>query len=524
MQFNKKYAWAILILFCSVIFWLIPMALDITFSSIDDCFYMWITSGIYTGSASAMTAIVGYPYSLLISSLYRLTGGVEWYSWAFYVQMYVCYLSFLLMIRRSHLEHVPKVSLVLVVTVIQAYFELKPHSGIVCIEDSIAAMLLLFFCRRTAASYLAFVLFFFATQLRFEAAFIPFMVGYPVFLYGLSKRNWKEYRLPVMKLVGVFVIGCCALLMNKLAYSAPEWKTYSKSNYIRGYIVDNPSNENVYPLISNPKDQAMYDLTAKIRMADPTTMDYTQMAGYVDYLKSRSVHTAKSLIHWYYGEYKFLGCWWVALLGIVCFFVLCLKKDKKGILVFFCSFVMFGLGNFFMMSQSRPKGRLLIPFIVVFSFVSLWLIYKNSIKQFSLILVAACVLFSLTYLRLFVGDYRHISEILAKQEKMDSFLLGVKESKLVTCVSPYPEIFHASESVYGQRAYFPDWEMCAPLSPIGKGIEPLVKGIPMFCSTSNGKLYADVVARYIHYFYRLDLTPRIEKQDGDYMLIRFVKQ
>lgn len=524
MHFNKKHVWGILILFCSLIFWLIPINFNITFSSIDDCFYMWITSGIYTGSISAMTAIVGYPYSVLISGLYGLYNGIEWYSWAFYVQMYICYLSFLWMISRSNQPVVSKIALLLAVTVVQAYFEFQPHNGIVCIEDSIAAMLLLFFYRKTVALFLAFILFFFATQMRFEAAFIPFMVGFPVFFYGLSKRNWRKFRLPVMKLVGVFLIGCCALLINKMAYSAPEWKTYSQSNYIRGYLVDNPSNEKPYSLIKTPKDQAMYDLTAKIRMADPATMDYTAMNGYVKYLKDYGVNTAVSLIHWYYGEYKFLGCWWAALLGIVCIFVLCRRRDTKGMLVFLSSLVMFGLGNFYMMSQSRPKGRLLIPFIFVFSFVCLWLMYKNSIKRFTLILIAACLLFSATYLRLVIDSRSQTDELLTKQAKMEAFLSDVKDSKLVTCISPYPEIFHASESIYGHKSYFPDWEMCTPLSPIGKGVEPLVNGIPMLCDANNAKNYTDVIARYIHYFYGLNLAPHIEKQNREFKLIRFVKQ
>ena len=521
----NKIGWRRLLLIVgALIFWLIPICFDITFSSIDDCFYMWIMSGDYTGTNSPLAPFIGYVYSIVVMSLYKISNGIESYILGFYVQMFVCYLVFLHMIINSKLSKGVKIALYVAITAFQVYIEFQPHNGIVGIEDAVAAFMLLFFCDDKKKIALAYVLFFFSTQMRWEGAFIPFMVGFPIFLYGFSFKNIRKYRLPICKLIGVLVVAFLALFVNKTAYPlSQEWKNFSKSNSLRGYIVDNTNNEDVFATLTSKKDSVMYDLTAKCRMADPSTMDYQSMSKHVNFLKSQGLHTAKSCFFWYYGEYKVLGCWWVALLGIVCLFIIFKTKDLQGLLLLVSSLVMFVLGNYYMMSQSRPKGRLLIPFLVILSFVYLWIIYQRQRKYFTVTTILVCILFSVTYSRLTLLAHQQTKQQLFAFDKMEKFLKTVPDKKVMTCVSPYPEVFHVTRTVYGSKTYFPDWEMCTPLSPSGQGIAPLLNGMSVFCSKSGFATFSDVTLSYISIFYGIKLRPIIVKQDGEYILARFVK-
>ena len=150
-------------------------------------------------------------------------------------------------------------------------------------------------------------------------------------------------------------------------------------------------------------------------------MDYQSMSKHVNFLKSQGLHTAKSCFFWYYGEYKVLGCWWVALLGIVCLFIIFKTKDLQGLLLLVSSLVMFVLGNYYMMSQSRPKGRLLIPFLVILSFVYLWIIYQRQRKYFTVTTILVCILFSVTYSRLTLLAHQQTKQQLFAFDKMEKF-------------------------------------------------------------------------------------------------------
>lgn len=136
--------------------------------------------------------------------------------------------------------------------------------------------------------------------------------------------------------------------------------------------------------------------------------------------KSGSSH-CQVLLFWYYGEYKVLGCWWVALLGIVCLFIIFKTKDLQGLLLLVSSLVMFVLGNYYMMSQSRPKGRLLIPFLVILSFVYLWIIYQRQRKYFTVTTIFVCILFSVTYSRLTLLAHQQTKQQLFAFDKMEKF-------------------------------------------------------------------------------------------------------
>lgn len=109
-------------------------------------------------------------------------------------------------------------------------------------------------------------------------------------------------------------------------------------------------------------------------------------------------------------------------------------------------------------------------------------------------------------------------------DKMEKFLSNVADIKVMTCVSPYPEVFHVTKTIYGRKSYFPDWEMCTPLSPSGQGVAPLLKGMPVFCSKSGFFTFSDITISYINTFYGTKPHPVVIKQAGDYVLAKFTKE
>lgn len=506
-----------------LIFIAIPFLLPITYSSVDDYFYLWIISGRYTGECSPMAPFIGYLYSSVICWLYCITDSVEWYSLGIFAQMFVCYIVLLYLLLRSNLGNYTKAILFVTLIVVQTFFEIRPHNGNVSIECSMTSLLLLYYCKSKKATALAFIIFLFATQMRWEASFIPFMVCFPIFYYGFKIINFQNFIKPTLKLSSIFVIGIIALFINNAAYSSKDWQDFKTYNNLRGYIVDNPQNERVYSLITEQKSKEDYDLLRICRIGDNNFMDVEATHKYVDFLKSEGMSTAISLIHWYYGEYKRIGVWWIMILLFICICVLIYRKDWNGIIILIAVLLMFTLGNYYLMSQSRPKERLLIPFLFSLFFVLSYLIRKNSPKMFHLSNFLVCTLLIVYYGLLSVDAYKVNLMNVYKQASIDKILDRIPDAKILPyCISPFPEIFSARESTYGSKVYNNDWLMCTPLGPDGqKGLQPIANGTPVLCPKSRFTDVNGVMRVAIANHYGKQMKAYVSEEYNDYILIRF---
>lgn len=504
------------------IFIAIPIILPITYSSVDDYFYLWILSGRYTGECTPMAPFIGYLYSSLICWFYRFTDSVEWYSLGFYAQMFICYVISLYILLHSNLGKYTKTILYVTLIVLQAYFEIRPHNGNVSIECSMTSLFLLYYCKSKKATALSLIIFLFATQMRWEASFIPFMVCFPMFYYGFKIKDFRHYIKPTIKLSSILAIGIITLLINNVAYSSKEWKEFKTYNNLRGYIVDNPQNERVYSLIKDQQSKDDYDLLRICRIGDNNFMDVEAVQKYVDYLKSEGLSTSISLTHWYYGEYKRIGVWWIVILFVICTGILIHRKDWNGIIVLIAVLIMFALGNYYLMSQTRPKERLLFPFLFSLFFVFSCLIYKNNKKLFSWPNILVCAPLIVNYCLLSVEAYKTNLANVSRQATIDKILESIPDAKILPyCISPFPEIFSARESTYGSKVYNNDWLMCTPLGPNGqKGLQPIANGCPILCPKNRFTDVNDVMRVAIVRHYGKQLKIYVSNEYNNLILIR----
>lgn len=506
----------------TVIFWSIPCLFDITFSSIDDYSCLWILSGRYTGSITPMAPFIGYVHSVIISSLYAISDSLEWYSFAFFLIMYICFMLLSHLIFKAPLNRRSKIALLLLLLSVQIYFELRPHNGNIAIETSITSFLLLYNSKHRAFRLIAYVLFFASTQMRLLAAFIPYMIAFPVYLFNVKQK--KDIVKTALTFSIILLISGVTFLTNRSVYANDAaWNRFSEVNSIRGYIVDNPSNNDVYNVITNSKDSISYNFIEKTRIGDPHTLNVERLRPYVDYLKSRSVHTAISLVHWYYGDYKKIGIWVVMLLFVIVAYQITATKDKRSLLVFTLSTLMVFAGNFFLMSQSRPKERLLIPFILMFTFVLCSIVTRNK-RIKTIIIPLVCLSLSCFFAMRSIDGYTETKQLLCKQEQIESQLSRIPYDKVFACsISPYPEIFDARKSVYGTKVYEGDWMMSTPLAPDGMiGIKPLVEGLPILIPADKTKDIVNVFLPYIKCFYKKDMAIAENGNYGEYKLIKLV--
>jgi len=505
-----------------IIFIAIPVLLPITYSSVDDYFYLWILSGRYTGDCSPMAPFIGYLYSSMICWLYRLTDSLEWYSLGLFAQMFVCYVIYIYILLRSNLDNYTKAILLITLIVVQAYFEIRPHNGNVCIECSMISLILLYYCKSKKATALSLIIFLFATQMRWQASFIPYMVCFPIFFYGFKIRDFRNYIKPTFKLSSILAIGIITFFINNAAYSSKDWQDFKTYNHLRGYIDDNPQNEKVYSLITNQNSKEDYDLLRICRIGDNNFMDIEVTQKYVDFLKSEGLSTAKSLSHWYYGEYKRIGVWWIMILLVICTCILIHRKDWDGIIMLIAVLMLFALGNYFLMSQTRPKERILLPFLFSLFFVCSWLIRKKNKKLFYLSNIFVCSLLVANYSLLSVEAYKVNLSNISKQASVDKIMKKIPDAKIFPyCISPFPEIFRARESTYGSKVYNNDWLMCTPLGPNGqKGLQPIANGTPILCPKNRFSDVNDVMRIAIAHHYGKQLKTYVSDEYNDFILIR----
>ena len=210
---------------------------------------------------------------------------------------------------------------------------------------------------------------------------------------------------------------------------------------------------------------------------------------------------------------------------VICTGILIHRKDWNGLVILIAVLMMFALGNYFLMSQTRPKERLLLPFLISLFFVTSWLIHKNNKKLFSYSNIFVCTLLIVYYCLLYVEAYEVNLTNVSKQESIDKILKSIPDTKILTyCIYPFPEIFSARKSAYGSKVYNTDWLMCTPLGPDGqKGLQPIANGTPILCPKNRFSDVNDVMRVAIANHYGKKMKAYLSEEYNDYILIRFVE-
>ncbi len=245
----------------------VPFLYDIN----DDVAMRNVAAGVITGSPDAHLLHIKYLWGLLVSGLYRLMPGLDWYG---ITMIGVVLLSFAVCLYRGLMAEKGKIWKISYVTIVLllmtalgtqhvSAFQWTTAAGIAG-----AAGIFLFYTAGEGPDWqvkleegIAVFLILLSLLIRDDVFLLTVPVAALCFLWKYArKETWQcgkvtlPFRLehlfvPLMLAVGVVVI----LAVEAFAYRSPEWKTFRKYNTDREAIMD------YYGLQNYETDPTIYD-------------------------------------------------------------------------------------------------------------------------------------------------------------------------------------------------------------------------------------------------------------------------
>ncbi len=496
----------------------------IYFSAADDPRYIYLLSGVYTGSPCAEVVFIGYLFSTLCSWLYSMYLGIEWYT----VIFYGLYLLSYTVISWHVLKWKPQKTFVKYVVafsffVFQIYLLLIPQNTILSIELSFASLVVMLNseCRYRKQLY-GILLFFIGTQIRFSAAFIPYMIACPLFLcnFRWNDASWWKNRI---LLAGLIVVAAITFFTNKSAYSGEQWKEFNEYNEARGFLADNPIAGEMTSQIASQENRLAYDLFYRYRIFDWNILTLEKIKNYKKIYEDKRDEVIRRNIRPYMNAYRNMEGGWVLLVLVWVFFELLRRKKYYALINLIIVIALFLGANLFMMSTSFPKERVLLGSLMSFFFAVIY-ISHNYVKYTEILLVIICLIWGYRYMSL---DYSTSRNHLSRNNEVKEVeqILGQCESEKVMLPVPtqlVPEVFHTSSSLIGKKSIIQGWLHIYPKADLSyQPFTSFVEGLPLLVK-KNATEQIDILKTLLRLHYNINATHIILKESENYYLIRLL--
>lgn len=503
---------------------IIPFIFDVYYTTPDDPRYIALVSGAYTGTPEKELVYEGVILGFFETKLYSLVPDLEWYSIVYYFCTLFAFSAILWQVLICNFTKWKRISVISLVLITQIYLSLTPQFTTLATQLSFASFILLYSKNGGRKRFaLSFLLFFFATQVRFAAAFIPYMIAWPLFLKDMNLKSlmwWKEK----LWLIGIILIAVLSLGADKYAYSSEEWKTFNYINDARGYMADNPMAVTYYSEIKNEEDRLAFDLYYRYRIFDLNILTPEKLDRYKQVFKARVFDTIRFNGRDYLKKYWDMGGWMVVLLSLWIFYEFIRQRRWFAIFFLGASIGMFVLANLNMMSMSYAKERVMLCSYVALLFTLLCFVSVYS-RNSRVIIIAVCAISSIQYIR---KDYECIREtttprpIIAETEMM---IEKVKDSKVMLPVPTHltPEAFHTSKSpiytnsiIQGWMHFYPKADLrCQPFTAFTDGLPILVR--------KNAMEQLDIIQKLLKLHYNIDSRQDILDESEKYYLVKIVR-
>lgn len=220
------------------------------FSSNDDAMLRNIASGIYTGTPEAHLVYISYVGGLILKGLYSLIPSIPWYNLimnGLHCFSWICIIvkSGSLMKKKSHITVVMILSSLFLLFLDIRFFAMHQYTilaGVICG----AAIFLLVSVKRDKApgrgeSIIIVLLMTTAFILRRQVFLMSLPFGF-IFVLRFVISNYKSTAKEVRKMLylagTILVLAGVIFVVDKLAYSSPEWKEFNKYNTYRTDVYD----------------------------------------------------------------------------------------------------------------------------------------------------------------------------------------------------------------------------------------------------------------------------------------------
>lgn len=500
---------------------LIPFVFDVYFTTPDDPRYIALVSGAYTGIPEKELIFVGPILGVVEANLYSYFPNLEWYSIVYYILTLSAFAAILWQTLISDFDKWKKITVTVLVLVTQVYLSLTPQSTTLATQLGFASFLLLYSKHGGRKKYwLSMLLFFFAAQVRFMAAFIPYMIASPLFLKNMNLKSilwWKEKSW----LVGIVLVAVVSWGIDKYTYRSEEWKAFNDINYARGYMADNPMAVTYSSEIKNEEDRLAFDLYYRYRIFDLNILTPEKLDEYQQIFKQRTFDSIRFNARDYLNTYWNMGGWMVVFLFLWLFYELIRRHSWFALFICVASICIFILANLSMMSTSLAKERVMLCSYVALLFSLLCLVLTYS-RYSHMIIIAVCVISSIQYL---YKDYECVKTantprpIIAETEMM---IEKVKHSKVMlpvpTCLTP--EAFHTSKSPIYTNSVIPGWMHFYPKANLScQPFTAFTDGLPILVVKKSVE-QLDIIQRLLKLHYGIDSKQVVLAESENYYLLK----
>ena len=425
--FSSKNIFISVLFSFSLIFTVI-FFLPIRFEENDDVVMLLLSSGNYTGNFESKLVFINPIYGFIVSGLYRLIKGVEWYTFLF-IALHIISLSVIIhKVISLKLKIVLKGSLILFFSIIELNLIMYLQFTTVAMILSIAAVFLLNFDNKRNF-IVSSILLFFAGLIRFEAALLILIFMTPYFVYFIytSKIYSRFFQLLILYLL---ILG--PHLLSDLAMPQ-NWKDYNEFNRLRTKVNDNLNadySEDIYRGICSKEDYYLL----KMFFPDPSSINSATLEKLViniDNTKSFSKNIkniTKQLLNYKHDFFLLI----LILISLILFNYN--KKSNLYLLTLYSFFLILILS--YISIDGLLKNRIFIGFIISVVILIVFYLQKIILSNNSQYALSICViLISLFYFRRLtekVNETKTIYTALNKQsELIDDFFEKFSNKKIV---------------------------------------------------------------------------------------------
>lgn len=510
------------IFFLSAIFILLilPFSGNIMYSTPDDNMYLLITSGAYTGSPSPYTIFEGFIYSSIISNLYSILKGVEWYSVVHYGLSIFAYSIITFNIYKSKCSFLIKFAITFFTFVLQAYFLISPQNTLLSSELALVSLILISTKEELAWKCFAILLFVIGVDIRYDAAMLVYMIGWPITIFTAKSKNLIGSKKNIIFVISLLFFAFVLKKNTQSVYeSNHEWQYYKEYNIERGKINDNPNNKKALEILSDNNKRIEYELLCEYRVNDGTILNAKELKECANYIKESQSSILYENYNAYIKCYKDIGGIFCLFLIILCIIESVRMRDKRQMVIMLISFFMFALANIKMMLTTVPKERVIIPALLTITISTLLV---TNIKRYKFPVIVCISLLSFQYL-LKVKDVYHSNKVLlAQTESVESLINNCPYKKVLihNMVPISTEAFHSSSSHIGKKMVRCGWLINSPLNKENYvNLKSVVNTLPIMVNRQYTK-YLTMQEQLIRDYYNIDTYRDTLSMSDNYIILQ----
>lgn len=352
---EQKLKFILLLIASTLFFILMAWVLPIRYEENDDVVMCMIANGLIGGQPDCHLVFMNSIIGSILALLYSCTIQVEWYSLLLSI---IHILSVTIIVNslwcNTQIEKRFKVLITLLLVVVWAVmiacFQFTTTAGLCTI-----AGYLLIRDNRKFISILGIIWCVIGSMIRLESAGLVLLLLLPIIVSDIfvNKRLIIKYATLLLCIFGVNVIDRCA-------YSSPEWEKYVEYNSIRGSINDNPNAEIGYQHL--PKSITKEDYANLLSFnPDIHIMDISAIRAISKSIKDelrRNPWTA-------FANLKQLVKYWIPILCLCCLLSCIAFQLKKGKWVPIVCMALFLLVLIYLGMFASCKNRVFLCMLMV---------------------------------------------------------------------------------------------------------------------------------------------------------------